>query len=484
MRHVAALSRPWTGAWRALGQRRWGLLRSLLTSYLALGATLFLLPGGQSSGPLAVAGLVAAVAVVGVVLRPVLAAFAMVLGGFGMLLVGVLSQAIILDAALAVVPNLDLRDRPEVLLASWLAAALAAIVNWILDADSEDAFLAQLLGRAGRLATRARRTGAPVTGGLLIIQFDVVGEDLMRFAIKAGNLPTLSGWLRSHSHTLRGWHTGLPATTPAAQAVLLHGDVLQVPSFRWFEKDTGRLLVANHPRDAAEVERRFAAGSGLLAGGGVSVSTIFSGDAPIRRLTMSDARLPPRGSRGLAWFATTSGGLVRSLVVAAGEVVTELYQGRRQRRRDVQPRVRRGSVFALQRAGTAALLRDLNVEIVAEQMARGAPVIFVDFLGYDEVAHHAGPNRPESMRTLDGLDRLVRFFVEVGRETGRPYEIAILSDHGQAQGATFSQLCGRSLQEVVATLSAPGSAPVVAASGSLAHVYLPDAAGRADPAGG
>ncbi|BEP12058.1 phage holin family protein [Acidothermaceae bacterium B102] len=454
LRHRMRLSGRHTRAWRPSGPRGWALLRSLATSYIALGTTLYILPGRQSSGPLAVLGLAVAVAVVGVVLRPVLAGLAVVLGSFGLLLLGVVYQAIVLDVAIAFAPALDFNGRAEILLVSWIAAAVAAVVNWVLDSGSEDVFLSQLLGRAVRVSAQGRHPypGAGSRTGLLVIQLDGVGEEVVRQALTSGSMPTLSGWLRERSHVLRGWHTGLPATTPAGQAVILHGDVTEVPSFRWYEKESGRVLVANHPRDAAEVERRISTGHGLLADGGVSVSNLFSGDAPQRLLTMSDARLPPRRTDGVAWFATARGGLVRSLAVSAGQVVTELYQGRRQRRRDVQPRVHRGLVFAVQRAVTTALLSDLTVAIVAEQVARGAPVIYVDLIDYDEVAHHAGPSRPESMRTLEELDRLVRLFDDVVRETGQPYEIVVLSDHGQSQGATFAQLAGEMLHTVVAEL--------------------------------
>ena len=296
------------------------------------------------------------------------------------------------------------------------------------------------------------RSGTSLSTGLLVLQLDGVGEQVLRQGLTSGDMPTLSTWLRDGTHLLRSWHTGLPATTPAGQAVLLHGDVTEVPSFRWYEKDSGRVLVANHPRDAAEIEQRISTGTGLLARGGVSVSNLFSGDAPLSLLTMSDARLPPRRTDGVAWFATTRGGLLHSLSVSIGQVVTELYQGRRQRRRDVRPRVQRGLVFAVQRAVTTALLSDLTVAIVAEQVARGAPAIYVDFLDYDEVAHHAGPSRPESMRTLESLDRLIRLFDDVVRETGQSYEIVVLSDHGQSQGATFAQQSGGNLHVVVAEL--------------------------------
>jgi uncharacterized membrane protein YvlD (DUF360 family) len=492
LRHRIQLSGYSISDWRPTGLRARGLLRSLLVSYVALGATLYILPGRQASGPLAVLVLVIAVAVLGVVLRPVLAGVAVALGSFGTLAFGIVSQAVILDAAIAVSPDLDIHGDGEVLLVSWVAAGVAALVNWILDAGSEEAFWARLLGRAVWVAHRSRRAGdhSPAEHStaehstaehstaehstpshsparLLILQFDGVGEDILRQAMTAGVAPTLAGWVRSGDYKLRGWHTGLPATTPAGQAVLLHGNETKIPAFRWWEKESGRLLVVNHPRDAAEIQQRLSDGQGLLAHGGVSVSNLFSGDAPTRLLTMSDARLPARTTRGYASFATQGSGLVRSLVVAGGQVLTELYQGRRQRRRDVEPRVRRGLVFAVQRAVTTALLRDLSVALVTEQIARGAPVIYVDLTDYDEIAHHAGPSRSESMQALEGLDRVANFFADVVVETGQGHEIVIVSDHGQAQGATFSQRSGLTLHEVVADLTADTAVGPIAPGPSM-----------------
>jgi hypothetical protein len=468
-------------------------------------------------------------------LRPLLAGFAALLGRFGALAFGFISQAVILDVAVDLAPNAGVHGLGEIVLVSWVTAALAAIVNWALDAGNEDDFQEDLLYRAVRVAHR-RPGDSPVKpdrGGLLILQLDGVGEDLLRQAMSAGTAPTLASWLRSEAHVLRRWHTGLPATTPAGQSVLLHGNETEIPAFRWWEKETGRLLVVNHPPDATELQHRLSDGYGLLADGGVSVSNLFSGDAPTTLLTMSDAHLPSRSS-GYRSFVTDGTGLVRSVVVAGGQVITELYQGRRQKHHHVEPRVRRGLVFALQRAVTTALLRDLSVALVADQIARAAPVIYVDWTDYDEVAHHAGPSRVESMRALEGLDRLVGFFADVVRATGSQYEIVVLSDHGQAQGATFRQRSGMTLHDLVESLTegqgaagahgvsgdrgpaerwssvnlvlsgvarsramtvgtrgaesststghgAPAGkqAPVVAASGSLAHIYLPALPGRA-----
>ncbi len=533
--------------WRPTALRLRSLVRSVFVSYIALGVTLYILRGPRAPGPVRVLALAASVAAVGVVLRPLLAGFAALLGRFGALAFGFISQAVILDVAVDVAPNAGVHGLGEIILVSWVTAALAAIVNWALDAGSEDDFQADLLYRAVRVAHRRPGNGLvkPDRARLLILQLDGVGEDLLRQAMSAGTAPILASWARSGSHVLRRWHTGLPATTPAGQSVILHGNETEIPAFRWWEKETGRLMVVNHPPDATELQHRLSDGHGLLANGGVSVSNLFSGDAPTTLLTMSDAQLPSHSS-GYRSFVTDGTGLVRSVVVAGGQVITELYEGRRQKHHRVEPRVRRGLVFALQRAVTTALLRDLSVALVTDQIARAAPVIYVDLTDYDEVAHHAGPSRVESMRALEGLDRLVGFFADVVRATGCQYEIVVLSDHGQAQGATFRQRSEMTLHDLVERLitghgaygahevtgdrgpaerwssanlvlsgaarsraitapvvralmrvgtrraqssesptstgqstTAGAQAPVVAASGSLAHIYLPELPGRA-----
>ena len=53
------------------------------------------------------------------------------------------------------------------------------------------------------------------------------------------------------------------------------------------------------------------------------------------------------------------------------------------------------------------LQRDLNTAVIAEEMRKGTKSIYVDYVDYDEIAHHAGMFRPESLAALDGLDRVL-----------------------------------------------------------------------------
>ncbi|WP_433373752.1 alkaline phosphatase family protein [Actinoplanes sp. CA-142083] len=474
-------------SWRRILNRLRAVLRSALVTFVVLTATLWLMPGVASADIVETLGLVLVVAGVGAVLRPLLLVGIVALGGWGAMLFGVVAQIAVIVVALEIDPADRISGLPSLVLAAILAVVFAAIIDWMLDSGTDDTFVkeAKRLMRGVRRRT-ARRAGGPFLTlrrprpgsepGLLMIQLDGLSEPVLRWAVRAGNLPTLGHWLRSGSHTMRGWHTGLPSTTPASQAGILHGATRQVPGFRWYEKDTGKLMVSNRPRDAASIEARLSDGRGLLRDGGVSIGNAFSGDAAVSLLTVSHAALPGRSARGWAAFMASPYGFTRALVLGVGDVITELHQARLQRRRNLLPRVSRSGAFLALRPASM-LLRDVNISLIAEQMARGAPSIYCDLVDYDEVAHHAGPARPESMRQLESLDRMLGVLERLAPEAARRYHIVVLSDHGQSQGATFRQRYGETLDELVERLSGE-SPPLVVSSGNLSLLYLTQFAQR------
>ncbi|GGK97740.1 alkaline phosphatase family protein [Mangrovihabitans endophyticus] len=480
------LARSWRGelrallSWQRIVNRLRAVLRSATVTFVVLTLTLWLMPGVASADVVDTLGLVGLVALVGAVLRPLLLVGITALGGWGAMLLGVIAQVAVIAVALELDPANRISNLPMTVAAAILAVVFAAILDWMADSGRDDTFVREarrlMRGVRRRQARRAggrwltlRRPRPGMEPGMLMVQLDGVAEPVLRWAVRAGNLPTLGQWLRSGSHTMRGWHTGLPSTTPAAQAGILHAASQQIPGFRWFEKDTGKLMVSNRPRDAAVIQQRLTDRRGLLCRGGVSIGNAFSGDAEINLLTVSHAALPGRSARGWATFMASPYGFTRALVLGVGEVFTELHQARLQRRRNLVPRVSRSGAFLALRPASM-LLRDVNVSLIAEQMARGAPAIYCDLVDYDEVAHHAGPARPESMRQLESLDRMLGVLGRLAPEAARRYHLVILSDHGQSQGATFRQRHGETLDDVVRRLTAPdgADAPRIAAEDEAA----------------
>ncbi len=428
-------------------------LTLLVVGAALLWAVIAVVPGVSISaeGGAALATLV--IAAVSALLRPVLAALANLLGWLGVVLVGLFAQAVIFYAALSLTPGISLSGFWPAFFASWMYALLIGCVGWVFDANDDELFVRDVLRQAQRHSW-PKPAGEP---GVVIVQIDGLPAPLLRWAVQAGDLPTLSRWIRAGTHRLVPWHAQLPATTPASQAGILHGRSDAVPAFRWYEKDSGRLTVTNHPKDAAYVEKQLSDGRGLLAGGGVSVGNIFSGDAPQALLTMSAGR-----GHGPSRYFTASYmrpfGFSRSLVLTLGEMVKEVHQGRRQQARHIDPRINRLSSYVALRGITNVLLRDLNVRLLAEQMLAGTPVMYCDFTDYDEVAHHAGPTRPESLASLTGVDRAIGVLERLAQVAPRPYEFVVLSDHGQSQGATFRQRYGEPFEDVVRRhMSAPAA---------------------------
>jgi hypothetical protein len=89
-------------------------------------------------------------------------------------------------------------------------------------------------------------------------------------------------------------------------------------------------------------------------------------------------------------------------------------------------------------------------------MMRGRPAVYATFASYDEVAHHSGLQRADTMEALRKLDQQFGRIQRARRYAPRPYEIVVLSDHGQTQGATFRQRTGYGLDDLVERAFAGG----------------------------
>ena len=115
----------------------------------------------------------------------------------------------------------------------------------------------------------------------------------------------------------------------------------------------------------------------------------------------------------------------------------------------MRPRGHRGGIYPLLRGAMCVIVRDLIVFGVLTDMMRGRPAVYATFASYDEVAHHSGLERADTLEALRKLDQQFGRIERARRYAPRPYEIVVLSDHGQTQGATFKQRNGYGLDELV-----------------------------------
>src|ERR1044072_6260795 len=111
------------------------------------------------------------------------------------------------------------------------------------------------------------------------------------------------------------------------------------------------------------------------------------------------------------------------------------------------PRGHRGGIYSLMRGAMWVIVRALIVFSVMNDMMRGRPRAYAPFSSYDEVAHHSGLMRADTLEALRKLDQQFGRLARARPHAARPYEIVVLSDHGQTQGATFKQRHGHGLDD-------------------------------------
>ena len=475
-REPAPAGRSWLDSYRLQARLMWewrparlAILRRTVLSYLAaclaLAVTAALLPGLRIDGlaALLLAGLIllALDSCADVFLQWLFVAQPI----FVAQILGLAVQVVAVVALGRVVPGVSVNGDVTAVWAAVLLTMLNSLFAELVAVSDDDSYYSVLVRRlVSHNFKRARET----TPGLLVVQIDGLSLPVLNHAIRGGRVPVLGRLIRDGEATLHPWIAMLPPTTPASQAGILHGRNDGIAGFRWYEKASARLLVANHPDDAAEIVRRISDGAGLLADDGASIGNLMTGDAPRSYLTMATIAegAPADDGRRLRGFLATSVNYIRLFALMGGEVAKELYQAERQRGRAVEPRMHRDLHYAVERAVTNIALRTVSTAFVIEEMYGGAPTIYVDYTGYDAIAHHCGPERQEAIDALEGIDRTIGSLLKAGRHTSRPYRLVVLSDHGQCLGATFSQRHGQPLEAVIAALL-PGTMSVVGTTDSV-----------------
>jgi uncharacterized membrane protein YvlD (DUF360 family) len=375
------------------------------------------------------------------------AVFTLGLGSFVLLGAGLLAISF-------VVPDVVIANLRTGVLVVLVVSGLGALVSSVLAIDEDELFFR----RAARRAVRDADGDGDEPPGVLLLQIDGLGYGTVRRGVRDGDLPTLAQWLAEGSHELTDWHCDWSSQTGASVCALLHGSNEDILGFRWYEKDRDHVMACAHPADAAEIERRHSDGRGLLAGGGAARGGLFSGDATHTSLTMSRVpflahrkRTDGVGSGYYAYLANPAN-LLRTLGAALVEVLREISASVRQKRAGVRPRVKRGGFYPFARAGTTVIARDLVVSAIIGDMLAGRPVVYADFLGYDEVAHHTGIERFDALAVIRAIDQQIGRLHRVARLAPRRYRLVILSDHGVTQGWAFTDRFGESIEALVGRL--------------------------------
>jgi uncharacterized membrane protein YvlD (DUF360 family) len=448
---------------RVKSARQWlGLVLRLVILLLIEGLVILalaaILPSVQTPSFEAAVLVAAAMALINAILWPIVIRVALPLTVFTFGLGSLVFSAGTVALGFYVVDGTSIPIGGDLLIA-FAMALVSMLIAPLLDVDGDAQHL-RVVRRRVRSGRKDNHTDVP---GVILFEIDGLGETILREAVRDGHVPTIARWLSEGTHKVLGWECDLSSQTGASQAGLLLGSNWDMPAFRWYEKESGRTLVSNHPADAAEIEWRRSTGDGLLADGGTSRGNMFSGDAPRCTATMSVIRDRTRSKSGdfFAYFSDPYG-FLRTIVLSLADITYERLAARRQRRSGAA-HVDRGRFYPFIRAAIAVVMRDLGVALLMADIVEGVPVSYATFVGYDEVAHHSGIRAPDALAVLKRHDRQLERLERAVTQSPRPYHLVVLSDHGQTQGAPFRQRYEQTLEEVVQGALAQGEVHAPAA---------------------
>jgi uncharacterized membrane protein YvlD (DUF360 family) len=431
------------------------LIVSWLLAAAALVIAAWIVPGVsvEGFGGAVVAALL--IAILNALLPPLIAALrlpAMVLLGFVLVL---LLDALMLMVVSDIAENaIKVDNFGWALLAALVMSAVSVVLGVIFGTNDDDTYTLKVVQRVARKQGGANRSDTP---GIIFLEIDGLALPVLRRAMRDGNAPTMARWLAEDGYELTPWEPDLSSQTGASQAGILLGANHDIPAFRWVDKPTGRIIACSGPDDCAEIERERATGIGLLINGGSSRGNLLSGEADEVILTVSRMSAETRANPGYRAFFANGFNVTRALVLFFWELLLEWSAALRASRRDVRPRGHRGGIYPFVRAAMCVVVRDLIVYGVLTDMMRGRPAVYATFSSYDEVAHHSGLERSDTLEALRKLDQQFGRIDRARRYAPRPYEIVVLSDHGQTQGATFKQRNGYGLDELVERSLSSGS---------------------------
>jgi len=295
--------------------------------------------------------------------------------------------------------------------------------------------------------------------GLLILQVDGLSWRSLMRAVRRGRMPAFSALLGLGSHRLFRWQSGVPSNTPAVQGGLFYGTRSGVPGYRWYDRERDKVMVASRPADLRDAEAAVAAHGPALLAGGSCINSMFGGGAAKRLMTLSAVReggeyKQPGEKADFSLFWLNPQAYTTAVVATLWDFLTALFWHVASRFHRRKRLIGRSLRTAAMRAVGNAFLRETGFYWLEQDVARGVPVIYSNFVGYDEVAHHAGPDAGESRSTLTAFDRkLQRLRRKIRRSAPISYDLILLSDHGQSESVPFTRLYGKGLDDLVRELA-------------------------------
>ena len=338
-----------------------------------------------------------------------------------------------------------------IILAPLAMAAVTTILSSLITIDDDSSYYRSVL----RDAEKKRKDNIKDYPGVIIVEIDGLAYEVLCEAVERGDMPNMKKMIESNDYNLRMWETDLSSQTGASQAGILHGNNEGIVAFRWIEKSNGnQMMQCSGITKVPELEKRISDGNGLLVDNGASRSNLFSGDTDNVIFTFSKI-MDFKKLYNKAWYSVFSNPSYFARIIALffADIIREIWSQLVHSIKNIRPRIRRGIAYIPTRAATNVFMREINTStLIGDMMVGDVDVAYSTYLGYDEIAHHSGVRDNDAWFALREMDKQIKHLTDANKYCPRDYQFVIQSDHGQTNGATFTQRYGETFEDFVKSL--------------------------------
>ncbi len=263
--------------------------------------------------------------------------------------------------------------------------------------------------------------------GLIIILIDGLSHTMLKQAIEKRYGKFFSKLLKK-GYSVHPYFCGIPAVTTATEAELFFGTSENIPGFTWYDRSLSQFVRGNRGESVVGFEQEMKKKSQLLKSGSCILG-IYSAGATQCDLSGVELNLksPLKVFRKLHYFLFIFFNPLRLFLTCyliVRSVLTSIFISGKERSK-------KKLITLLKSAFSRIFLGNIASYIAELEIARETPVLFIDYVLYDEFAHEYGIDAKMSYSSIRLIDWYCESLYKTAQKSKRKYDFLILSDHGQ-----------------------------------------------------
>lgn len=338
--------------------------------------------------------------------------------------------------------------------------------------------------KADEGADASRIAGQPAEGqaseqdrGLILLQIDGLSKGTLERAMAKGYAPNMKSMVESGKYKFDKYFCGIPAETLPILTSFFYG--IHIAANDWYDKQKGEFVDSIKEEPAIQAQAALKGEKGLLADGTVYLSPVTggSGDTSIDVSSLYQDKAEKGTFKALASEIWKDIKLIKhggySIAKMTYKFLRDFFQARSDLKKNDQWNTWWDQHYPYLISFADNVFPVIATEGVKESIDRGIPVTYVDYTSYDESGHYYGSNTEKAMKSLQVVDEKIGEVLKKIDKEKKPYDVIVLSDHGQTDSVLFSKVYGKPVQEMVVDWANECKPDVPAKEGDIvvAHAY-------------